>query len=80
MVAEMALTLGMDVVGYDPALSVEAAWRLSSKVRKADTLSTLFARSDYITLHLPGNAVGCWAVARFNARKFRHVRGLNPVG
>jgi D-3-phosphoglycerate dehydrogenase len=49
----MALTLGMDVVGYDPALSVEAAWRLSSKVRKADTLSALFARSDYISLHLP---------------------------
>lgn len=53
MVADMALTLGMEVVGYDPALSVEAAWRLSSKVIKADTLSALFARSDYITLHLP---------------------------
>ncbi|MEH6588413.1 MAG: phosphoglycerate dehydrogenase [Halioglobus sp.] len=53
MVAEMALTLGMDVVGYDPALSVDAAWRLSSQVRKADTLSALFARCDYITLHLP---------------------------
>ena len=53
MVAEMALTMGMDVVGYDPALSVEAAWRLSSQVRKADSLSALFARCDYITLHLP---------------------------
>ena len=53
MVAEMALTLGMDVVGYDPALSVEAAWRLSSQVRKADALSALFARCDYISLHLP---------------------------
>lgn len=53
MVAEMALTLGMDVVGYDPALSVEAAWRLSSQVRKADTISALFASCDYITLHLP---------------------------
>ena len=53
MVAEMALTLGMDVVGYDPALSVEAAWRLSSAVRKAENLSALFARCDYITLHLP---------------------------
>ena len=53
MVAEMALTMGMEVVGYDPALSVEAAWRLSSKVRKADTLSALFARCDYVTLHLP---------------------------
>jgi D-3-phosphoglycerate dehydrogenase / 2-oxoglutarate reductase len=53
MVAEMALTLGMNVIGYDPALSVEAAWRLSSQVTKADTLSALFARSDYISLHLP---------------------------
>jgi D-3-phosphoglycerate dehydrogenase len=53
MVAEMALTLGMEVVGYDPALSVEAAWRLSSKVRKADALSALFARCGYISLHLP---------------------------
>jgi D-3-phosphoglycerate dehydrogenase len=53
LVAEMALTLGMEVVGYDPALSVEAAWRLSSQVQKADALSALFARCDYITLHLP---------------------------
>jgi len=53
LVAEMALTLGMDVIGYDPALSVEAAWRLPSQVRKADTLSALFAGCDYISLHLP---------------------------
>jgi D-3-phosphoglycerate dehydrogenase len=53
LVAEMALTLSMDVIGYDPALSVEAAWRLSSQVRKADTLSALFARCDFISLHLP---------------------------
>jgi D-3-phosphoglycerate dehydrogenase len=53
LVAEMALTLGMEVVGYDPALSVEAAWRLSSQVKRADTLSALFARCDYISLHLP---------------------------
>jgi len=53
LVAEMALTLGMEVCGYDPALSVEAAWRLSSRVRKADALASLFTRCDYITLHLP---------------------------
>ena len=53
LVAEMGLTLGMEVVGFDPALSVEAAWRLSSRVRKADTLSALFTRCDYISLHLP---------------------------
>ncbi len=53
LVAEMALTLGMQVVGYDPALSIEAAWRLSSRVQRAEGLSALFARSDYVTLHLP---------------------------
>ena len=52
-VASMGLTLGMDVVGHDPALSVEAAWRLPSEVRKIDHLSTLFAMSDYVSLHLP---------------------------
>jgi len=53
MVAEMALTFGMNVVGYDPALSVDAAWRLSSKVNKASSLSSLFTRCDFISLHLP---------------------------
>ncbi len=53
LVAEMALTLGMEVVGYDPALSVEASWRLSSQVKRADTLSALFTRCQYISLHLP---------------------------
>ncbi len=53
LVAEMALTMGMEVVGYDPALSVEAAWRLPSQVQRADALASLFARCDYITLHLP---------------------------
>jgi D-3-phosphoglycerate dehydrogenase len=53
MVAEMALTFGMEVVGYDPALSVEAAWRLSSKVTSASSLSSLFSRCDFISLHLP---------------------------
>ena len=53
LVAEMGLTLGMDVCGFDPALSVDAAWRLSSQVQKMDALASLFARSDYISLHLP---------------------------
>jgi len=53
MVAEMALTLGMEVCGYDPALSVEAAWRLSSRVQKVDGLASMFSRCDYISLHLP---------------------------
>lgn len=52
-VANLALSLGMEVIGYDPKLSVEAAWRLSSKVNKADNLNSLLARADYVTLHVP---------------------------
>ena len=53
MVADTALSLGMKVAGYDPALSVDAAWRLSSEVQKVDNIASLISRSDYITLHLP---------------------------
>ena len=53
IVANMALELGMAVVGYDPAISVEAAWRLSSEVEKMDGLQQLLARADYVTLHVP---------------------------
>ncbi len=56
IVANMALELGMKVVGYDPALSVEAAWRLSSSVEKMDSLQSLLARADYVTLHVPALA------------------------
>lgn len=53
LVADMALKLGMDVIGYDPAISVDAAWRLPREVRKIDNLVSLFAKADYVTLHLP---------------------------
>lgn len=53
MVADMALQMDMNVVGYDPALSVEAAWRLSSRVEKMDNLQMLFGRYDIVTLHVP---------------------------
>jgi len=53
MVADTALKLGMEVIGYDPAISVDAAWRLPREVRKIDNLVSLFAKADYITLHLP---------------------------
>ncbi|HSG61904.1 MAG TPA: phosphoglycerate dehydrogenase [Pseudomonadales bacterium] len=53
MVAKTALNLGMKVVGYDPALSVDAAWRLPSEVVKIENLSSLLAKSDFVTLHLP---------------------------
>lgn len=53
LVARAGLDLGMDVVGYDPALSVEAAWRLPSSVKRMENIASLFARADYISLHLP---------------------------
>ena len=53
LVAEMGLQMGMKVVGYDPALSIEAAWRLSSEIQRAENLASLMAKSDFITLHLP---------------------------
>lgn len=53
MVADMALQMEMNVLGYDPALSVDAAWRLSSRVEKMDNMQQLFSRSDIVTLHVP---------------------------
>jgi len=53
LIADAALALGMNVVGFDPALSVDAAWRLPNQVSKMENLNSLLARSDYITLHVP---------------------------
>lgn len=53
MVANAAIALGMEVQGYDPYISVDAAWGLSRSVQKAADLQSLLATSDYITLHVP---------------------------
>ncbi len=53
MVADMALAMGMQVVGFDPVLSIDAAWRLSSEVGRMENLQALLARSDYVSLHVP---------------------------
>lgn len=53
LVAETGLMLGMNVLGYDPALSVEAAWRLSRDVQRMENMQSLLAKSDFVTLHLP---------------------------
>ncbi len=53
MVANDAIALGMDVIGYDPAISIEAAWRLSHNVRRAANLDQLLSQSDYVSLHVP---------------------------
>jgi D-3-phosphoglycerate dehydrogenase len=53
MVADMALAMGMTVVGFDPVLSIDAAWRLSNEVSRMENLQALLARSDYVSLHVP---------------------------
>tara|TARA_B100000900_G_scaffold404533_1_gene413025 strand:+ start:3465 stop:4652 length:1188 start_codon:yes stop_codon:yes gene_type:complete len=52
-VARMGVALDMEVVGYDPALSVEAAWKLPSQVQPASSIEELFKVSDYISIHIP---------------------------
>ncbi|HSS06577.1 MAG TPA: phosphoglycerate dehydrogenase, partial [Rhodanobacteraceae bacterium] len=54
-VANAAYALGMRVLGFDPHMTVEGAWQLSSEVAKAGSLGELFAASDYITFHVPLN-------------------------
>jgi len=54
-VANAALGLGMKVLGYDPQITVQRAWQLSSGVEQALSLDDLFARCDFVTVHVPLN-------------------------
>jgi D-3-phosphoglycerate dehydrogenase len=53
MVANDAIALGMNVIGFDPFISVESAWGLAKEVKRARNLESLIAEADYITLHAP---------------------------
>ena len=53
LVADTALRLGMKVIGYDPEITVDAAWRLHSGVRKAQSIEDLLKHADFISLHVP---------------------------
>jgi D-3-phosphoglycerate dehydrogenase len=53
LVANVASSLGMRVIGYDPFISVESAWRLSHKVERAQGLESLLRQCDYLTIHTP---------------------------
>ena len=55
LVCNSAYALGMDVIGYDPYISVDAAWSLSRAVHKAASLKEIFEQCDYITIHVPLN-------------------------
>jgi D-3-phosphoglycerate dehydrogenase len=52
-VANAALALGMRVIGFDPAMTVERAWQMSSGVEKAASLDHLFSQADFVTVHVP---------------------------
>jgi D-3-phosphoglycerate dehydrogenase len=53
LVADTAIKLGMNVIGYDPEITVDAAWRLPSNVVRASRLEDLLRQSDFVSLHLP---------------------------
>jgi D-3-phosphoglycerate dehydrogenase / 2-oxoglutarate reductase len=53
LVADTAIKLGMKVVGFDPEITVDAAWRLPSSVRKANSVEELLRQADFATLHVP---------------------------
>lgn len=55
LVANAATALGMQVLGYDPFISVDAAWGLSSEVKHAASLNQIFEKCDYISIHVPCN-------------------------
>ncbi len=78
LVANDAIALGMDVVGYDPYISVEFAWGLSRDVKRATVLEQLVKESDYITLHVPltDQTKGVLNKEKFNLMK-KGVRILN---
>ena len=56
LVANAAVALGMEVIGYDPFLSVYSAWSISSEVELADSIASIVTQCDYITVHVPLNA------------------------
>lgn len=55
MVANAAYALGMDVIGYDPYISVDAAWNLSKHIKKANDIKEIVTECDYISIHVPQN-------------------------
>ena len=70
-VANAAHALGMNVIGYDPYLSVDAAWSMTRAAVKANDLDTVLAQSDYISIHVPATAD---TKGMFNADLFRKVK------
>ncbi len=70
-VANAAHALGMNVIGYDPYLSVDAAWRVTRAAEHAKDIDTLLAKSDYISIHVPATND---TKGMFNTDLFRKVK------
>ena len=70
-IANAAIALGMNVIGYDPYMSVESAWRISGEVRHAEDLGTVYRNSDYvlIQLHLTDKTRGMLGAEAFRQMK-----------
>lgn len=78
LVANAAQSLGMEVYGYDPFLSVDAAWNLSRSVKHVTNLDEIFANCDYITLHVPLTDETRGVINTVNIAKMKdNVRILN---
>lgn len=78
LVANSAKSLGMEVYGYDPYLSVDAAWNLSRSVKHVVSLDEIFATCDYITLHVPLTDSTKGVINTVNIAKMKdNVRILN---
>ena len=70
-VANAAHHLGMDVIGYDPYLSVDAAWHLTRFAHKANSLQEVLEKADYITIHVPATAS---TKGMFNSEAFASMK------
>ena len=77
LVANIAIELGMTVLGYDPFISVDAAWRISREVKRVDTVDEIYMASDYISINVPYNDA---TAHMFNDEAFAKMkRGMRIV-
>ena len=71
LVANTAQSLGMEVIGYDPYISIDAAWGLSRRIKHAMNLEEVLAQADYISIHVPLNKE---TKEMFNTTLFNQVK------
>ena len=77
-VANLAVAFGMEVYGYDPYISVDSAWELSRSVNHAKTLEEIYAKSDYVTIHVPLNPETKSLINAETIKRMKHgVRVIN---